>query len=36
MFVMVSHFDKACICSAKEFLELYGKVEAVVKNCLVG
>ena len=26
---------KAWICSADEFLELYGKVEAVVRNCLL-
>ena len=27
VFVMVRHVDKAWICSAEEFLELYGKVE---------
>ena len=26
---------KAWICSAEEFLELYGKVEAVIRNCLL-
>ena len=26
---------KTWICSAEEFLELYGKVEAVVENCLL-
>ena len=31
----MSHVDKAWICSAEEFLELYGKVEAVVRNCLL-
>ena len=35
LFVMVSHVDKARICSAEEFLELYGKVEAVVRNCVL-
>ena len=35
VFVMMSHVDKAWICSAEEFLELYGKVEAVVRNCLL-
>ena len=35
LFVMVSHVDKAWICSAEKFLELYGKVEAVVRNCLL-
>ena len=29
------HVDEAWICSAAEFLELYGKVEAVVRNCLL-
>ena len=33
--VMMSHVDKAWICSAEEFLELYGNVEAVVRNCLL-
>ena len=28
-------YNKAWICSAEEFLELYGKVEAVVRNCLL-
>ena len=28
-------YIKASICSAEEFLELYGKVEAVVRNCLL-
>ena len=35
VFVMISHVDKAWICSAEEFLELYGKVAAVVRNCLL-
>ena len=35
VFVMMSDVDKAWICSAEEFLELYGKVEAVVGNCLL-
>ena len=35
VFVMMSHVYKAWICSAEKFLELYGKVEAVVKNCLL-
>ena len=35
VFVMMSHVDKAWICSAEEFLELYGKVDAVVRNCLL-
>ena len=35
MFVTMSHVDKACICLAEEFLELYGNVEAVVRNCLL-
>ena len=35
VFVMMSLVDKAWICSAEEFLELYGKVEAVVRNCLL-
>ena len=35
VFVMISHVDKAWICSAEEFLELCGKVEAVVRNCLL-
>ena len=35
LFVVVSHVDKAWICSAEEFLELYGQVEAVVRNCLL-
>ena len=41
MFVHVSecvymgeHVGKVCICSAEEFLELYGK-HAVVRNCLL-
>ena len=34
VFVVVSHADKALICSAEEFLELHGNVEAVVRNCL--
>ena len=33
--LMVSHIEKACICSAEKFLELYGKVEAVVRNSLL-
>ena len=28
-------YKKAWICSAEEFLELYGKVEAMVRNCLL-
>ena len=28
-------YKKAWICSAEEFLELYGKEEAVVRNCLL-
>ena len=32
VFVMMSHVDKAWICSAEEFLDLYGKV---VRNCLL-
>ena len=28
-------YKKAWICSAEEFLELYGKVEAVFRNCLL-
>ena len=35
VFVMMSHVDKAWICSTEEFLELYGKVVAVVRNCLL-
>ena len=35
VFVMMSHVDKAWICSAEEFLELYGNVEAVVRNCVL-
>ena len=35
VFVMMSRIDKAWICSAEEFLELYGKVEAVVRNYLL-
>ena len=35
VFVMISHVDKAWICSAEEFLEQYGKLEAVVTNCLL-
>ena len=35
VFVMMSNVDKAWICSAEEFLELHGKVEAVVRNCLL-
>ena len=35
LFVMMSHVDKAWICSAEEFLELCGKVEAVVRNCML-
>ena len=35
VFVMMSHIDKAWICSTEEFLELNGKVEAVVRNCLL-
>ena len=35
VFVMMSYVDKVWICSAEEFLELYGKVEAVVRNCLL-
>ena len=35
VFVMISHVDKAWICSAEEFLELYGKVEAVIRNFLL-
>ena len=35
VFVMMSHVDKAWIYSAQEFLELYGKVEAVVRNWLL-
>ena len=35
VFVMMSRGDKAWICSAEEFLELYGKVEAVVRNCVL-
>ena len=32
---MMSDVDKAQICSAEEFLELYGKLAAVVRNCLL-
>ena len=35
VFVRVRHVDKAWICSAEEFLELYEKVEALVRNCLL-
>ena len=35
VFVMMSHVDKAWICTAEELLQLYGKVEAVVGNCLL-
>ena len=35
LLVMVSHVNKARICSAEEFLELYGEVETVVRNCLL-
>ena len=35
VFVMISHVDKAWICSAEEFLELYGKIEAVVRICML-
>ena len=35
VFLRVRHVYKAWICSAEEFLELDGKVEAVVKNYLL-
>ena len=35
VFVMMSHVDKAWICSAEKFFELYGKVEAVVRSFLL-
>ena len=35
VFVRVRHVDKAWICWDEEFLELYGKVEAAVRNCLL-
>ena len=35
MFIRVMHVGKMCICSAEEFLELYGKVEVVIRNCLL-
>ena len=35
VFVMVSHVDKAWICWDQKFLELYRKVEAAVRNCLL-
>ena len=35
VFVMMSQVDKAWICSTEEFLELHGKVEPVVRNCLL-
>ena len=35
VFIRVRHVGKVWICSAEEFLELYGKVEAVVRNCLL-
>ena len=35
VFVRVMHVDKAWICSAEELLELHGKVEGVVNNCLL-
>ena len=31
----VRHVGKVWICSAEEFLELYGKVEAIIRNCLL-
>ena len=35
VFVRVRHVGKVWICSAEEFLELCGKVEAVIRNCLL-
>ena len=35
VFLMMSHVEKAWICSAEEFLEPYGKVETMVRNCLL-
>ena len=35
VFVWVRCVYKAWICSAEEFLEMYGKVEAVVRNCVL-
>ena len=33
VFIRVRHVGKVWICSAEEFLELYGKVKAVIRNC---
>ena len=33
--IRVRHVGKVWICSAEEFLELYGKVEMVIRNCLL-
>ena len=35
VFVRMRHVDTSWICTAEEFLELYRKVEAVVRNCLL-
>ena len=35
MIIRVTHVGKMCICSAMEFFELYGKVEVVIRNCLL-
>ena len=35
VFIRVRHVLKVWICSAEEFIELYGKVEAVIRNCLL-
>ena len=35
VFLRMRHVDTSWICSAEEFLELYGKVDAVVRNCLL-
>ena len=35
VFVMRSNVDKAWICSAEVFLELYRKIEVVIRNCLL-
>ena len=35
VFIRVRHVGKMWICSAEELLELCGKVEAVIRNCLL-
>ena len=35
VFIRGRYVGKVCICSAEEYLELYGNEEAVIRNCLL-